>query len=217
MTAARRIVDADGLEALTMRRLADALKLQLPAIYRVFTNKQTLLDELAEAILAEALPDGRGDHWTAEVALLAGQLRTALLAQRDGARIVGGSYAAKRNTLTYADRFVGIMRQAGLDGTAALWATSTVFCYVLGEALEQQGQSADALDRLDRNAARETYPQLFATPVEEIVNFDERFEFGLGLILDGLRQRLHSAGPAEPGAGRARPAPAPPRPGHRPS
>ncbi|MFI1868705.1 TetR/AcrR family transcriptional regulator C-terminal domain-containing protein [Streptomyces jumonjinensis] len=195
VTAALHIVDAGGLEALTMRRLADALKLQLPAIYRVFGNKQALLDEMAEAILAEALPDGHGDHWTAEVTLLAGQLRQALLAQRDGARIVGGSYASKRNTLMFAERLVGVMRQAGLDGAAALWAMSAVFCYVLGEALEQQGQSDGALDKLDFAAERRTYPELFATPVEEIVNFDDRFEFGLGLILGGLRERVCNGTP----------------------
>ncbi|MFD4833569.1 TetR/AcrR family transcriptional regulator C-terminal domain-containing protein [Streptomyces uncialis] len=197
VTAALRIVDADGLEALTMRRLAHALGLQLPSIYRVFSNKQALLDEMAEAILAEALPHGHGDHWTAEVALLAGQLRSALLAQRDGARIVGGSYTSKRNTLTYAERLVAVMRQASLDGTAALWATSTVFCYVLGEALEQQGHSEGALDKLDFAVGCETYPQLFTTPVEEIVNFDERFAFGLGLILGGLRERVRATGPGE--------------------
>lgn len=196
MDAALRIVDAGGLEALTMRRLAEASRLQLPAIYRVFGNKQALLDEMAEAILAEALTDGRERDWEAEVALLAGQLRRALLARREGARIVGGSYAAKRHNLAFADRLVGVMRRAGFDGVVALWATSTVFCYVLGEALEQQGQSDGAIRELDFVAVRRAHPQLFATPVEELVNFDGRFEFGLGLVISGLRERLRSAGPA---------------------
>lgn len=190
VTAALRIVDDGGLEALTMRRLADANKLQLPAIYRVFSNKQVLLDEMAEAILAKALPDSRENHWEAEVAHLAGQLRQALLAQREGARIVGGSYASKRHSLTLAERLVGVMQQAGFNGVAALWATSTVFRYVLGEALEQQALTDDARDRLTFPGAHQTYPQLFSTPVEEILNFDDRFEFGLGLILGGLRGQL---------------------------
>ncbi|MFE2042539.1 TetR/AcrR family transcriptional regulator C-terminal domain-containing protein [Streptomyces sp. NPDC059477] len=189
VTAALRIVDDGGLEALTMRRLADAVGLQLPAIYRVFANKGVLLDEMAEAILADALTESRGEPWQTEVAALARRLRRALLARRDGARIVGGSYAAQRHNLAFADRLIGIMRQAGLHGTAALWATTTVFCYVLGEALEQQGQTEDVLDRLDLAGARQTYPHLYATPVEEIINFDARFEFGLGLILSGLHQR----------------------------
>jgi TetR/AcrR family tetracycline transcriptional repressor len=195
VTAALRIVDDGRLEALTMRRLADANKLQLPAIYRVFSNKQALLDEmaeaiLAEAILAEALPDGRESDWDAEVALLARQLRQALPAQREGARIVGGSYAAKRHSLTLAERLVGVMQRAGFNGVAALWNTSTVFCYVLGEALEQQGLTDDACGRLTFPGASQTYPQLFSTPVEKILDFDDRFEFGLGLILGGLRGQL---------------------------
>jgi TetR/AcrR family tetracycline transcriptional repressor len=82
------------------------------------------------------------------------------------------------------------MQRAGFNGVAALWATSTVFCYVLGEALEQQGLTDDARDRLPISDASETYPQLFSTPVEKILDFDDRFEFGLGLILGGLRGQL---------------------------
>ncbi|WP_420309632.1 TetR/AcrR family transcriptional regulator C-terminal domain-containing protein [Streptomyces sp. YS-B37] len=117
-------------------------------------------------------------------------MRHALLAHREGARIVGGSYAAKRHSLTLGERLVGVMRRAGFNGVAALWATSTVFCYVLGEALEQQGLTDDARDRLTFPGARQTYPQLFSTPVEEILNFDDRFAFGLGLILGGLREQI---------------------------
>ncbi|MGW1209876.1 TetR/AcrR family transcriptional regulator C-terminal domain-containing protein [Streptomyces sp. NPDC002499] len=197
VTAALEIVDSGGLEALTMRRLADASKLQLPAIYRVFSNKQTLLDEMAEAILAGALVDSRAGDWEAEVTLLARQLRQALLAQREGARIVGGSYAAQRHSLAFADRLVGVMQQAGFAGVSALWATSTVVCYVLGETLEEQGRTEGAVEKLDFAGARQTYPRLFATPVEEFVNFDGRFEFGLGLILGGLRERLRIADTAE--------------------
>ncbi|WP_327399087.1 hypothetical protein OG194_02205 [Streptomyces sp. NBC_01288] len=57
-----------------MRRLADATKLQLPAIYRAFNNKQALLDEMNEAIRAKALS-----------------------AQREGARIVGVTQRAAFN------------------------------------------------------------------------------------------------------------------------
>ncbi|WP_416962656.1 TetR/AcrR family transcriptional regulator C-terminal domain-containing protein [Streptomyces sp. Agncl-13] len=48
----------------------------------------------------------------------------------------------------------------------------------------------NARDRLTFPGARQTYPQLFSTPVEEILNFDDRFEFGLGLVLGGLRGQL---------------------------
>ncbi|MFD4879402.1 TetR/AcrR family transcriptional regulator C-terminal domain-containing protein [Streptomyces sp. NPDC058420] len=86
------------------------------------------------------------------------------------------------------------MRRAGFNGVAALWATSTVFCYALGEALEQQGLTDDARDRLAFPGARRTYPHLFSTPVEEILNFDDLFAFGLGLILGGLPERIPGEG-----------------------
>ncbi|MFE2884097.1 TetR/AcrR family transcriptional regulator C-terminal domain-containing protein [Streptomyces sp. NPDC059272] len=141
-------------------------------------NKQNLLDEMAEMaemVLATALPDGHDQDGETEVALLAHQLRQAPLAQREDTRVVGVGYAAKRHSLALAERLVAVMRRAGLNGVAALWATSTVFCYVLGEALDQQGLTDHARDRLTFPGARRTYPRLFSIPVEEILNFDDRF------------------------------------------
>ncbi|MGR3867681.1 TetR/AcrR family transcriptional regulator C-terminal domain-containing protein [Streptomyces graminifolii] len=156
-------------------------------------NKQNLLDEMAEmaeVVLATALPDGHDQDGETEVALLAHQLRQAPLAQREDTRVVGVGYAPKRHSLALAERLVAVMRRAGLNGVAALCATSTVFCYALGEALDQQGLTDHARDRLTFPGAHRTYPRLFSTPVEEILNFDDRFAFGLGLVLGGLREQI---------------------------
>ncbi|MEV7283291.1 TetR/AcrR family transcriptional regulator C-terminal domain-containing protein [Streptomyces sp. NPDC093252] len=202
VVAALRLVDEGGLEGLTMRRLADTCNLQLPAIYRVFGNKGALLDQMAEKILSGALAERRDEPWEADVALLARQLRRALLAQRDGARIVGGSYAAQHYSLAFADRLIAAMQRAGLQGVSALWATSSLFSYVLGEALEQQGHGEGEIGRPDAAVSGAAYPHLFATPVEEIADFDGRFEFGLGLFVAGLRERAAGEGAGPGGDGR---------------
>ncbi|CAM3103921.1 TetR/AcrR family transcriptional regulator C-terminal domain-containing protein [Saccharomonospora xinjiangensis] len=186
--AALQLINDEGLEALTMRRLATDLGLQLPAIYRVFASKQAILDRIADVVLGRALQsDVDRSSWVAETIGLAHGLRRAVLNQRDGARIVGGSYSARRHTLAFADRLIGVMQSAGFSGRSALWATTTVFCYVLGESLEQQGSSAEAAESLRELVNRHTYPHLFATPTDQLVNFDERFEFGLHVIVEGLK------------------------------
>lgn len=187
MRSATALIDADGLEALTMRRLASDLGLKLPAIYRVFANKQAILDRVAEAVLTQALPPpGPSTTWQQEVKDLARCLRRAILEQRDGARIVGGSYAAHRNSLALADRIIAALMQGGFAGRPALWATTTVFCYVLGETIEQQGASGQAVDLLATFSDQHAYPHLFATPTDQLVNFDDRFEFGLSVVVGGL-------------------------------
>lgn len=187
VNAALRLIDEDGLDALTMRRLASSLGLQLPAIYRVFHSKQAILDHAAEAVLGRVkLSSELRASWQDETRALAHSLRDAILSQRDGARIVGGRYTAHQNTLALADRLVESMNRAGFTGNRALWATSTLFCYVLGETLEQQGSSTNAVEALEAIDTRHQYPYLFGTPTDQLVNFDERFDFGIDTLVRGL-------------------------------
>lgn len=190
--AALALVDAGGLESLTMRRLATSLDMQLPTIYRLFDGKRELLDEMAETLLADVLDrvDLEGADWAEHIARLARGMREVLLAQRDGARIVGGNYASKEPTLTLAERTLAAMRAAGFPLETAIWAGTTVACYVVGEVLEQQGFQGDETERLASSAQAAAYPNLAALPVDRFVDFDGRFEFGLRMIVTGLRAEL---------------------------
>ncbi|MCK7621725.1 TetR/AcrR family transcriptional regulator C-terminal domain-containing protein [Streptomyces sp. RS10V-4] len=191
------LVDEGGLETLTMRRLADRLGVHLPTLYRLFAGKDALVDEMAEAILARALPAAfDGDAaWPDRVRGLAASLRAALLAQRDGARIVGGNYAAKRNNLTYIDTLVGCVCDAGLPRDHGLWAAGAVFCFVLGETLEEQGAAGGEADTLEGVVRAGGYPHLAAGPVGPLLDFDARFAFGLELLLAGIESATQAAPP----------------------
>lgn len=182
------LVDSGGLEALTMRRLATSLDVQLPTLYRLFDNKQALLDEMAETLLA-GVPDRieptEGD-WTERTKALARAIRETLLAQRDGARIVGGTYTTKEPTFNLVETVLSVLAEAGLSRERALWATTTLFSYVLGEVLEQQGAIGDESELVAASAYEGRFPHLAATPMERIFDFDARFEFGLRVLLAGL-------------------------------
>jgi TetR/AcrR family transcriptional regulator, tetracycline repressor protein len=185
------LVNAEGLEALTMRRLATALGMQLPTIYRLFDSKQALLDEMSEMILSRVIgriPPPAGD-WTHNAAAMARELRACLLAQRDGARIVGGNYASQQPTLVLSEAVLAITHEAGFSPEAALWANTTLFCYILGEVLEQQGASDVGAERL-KAADSGAYPRTAMTTVEHFLDFDGRFEFGLRILLAGLSAEL---------------------------
>ncbi len=170
-----------------MRQLADRLGLHLPAIYRLFDGKDALIDEMAESILAGAvsiLP--ASGEWAPRARAMASGLRTALLTHRDGARIVGGNYAAKHSNLTYVDTLVGCMLAAGLTRKHALWAASALFCFVLGEALEEQGAQGGEIDVLKDVLGAQQYAHLAAGPVEPLLDFEARFAFGLELLIAGI-------------------------------
>ncbi|MFE7115757.1 TetR/AcrR family transcriptional regulator C-terminal domain-containing protein [Streptomyces sp. NPDC057654] len=186
------LVNLGGLESLTMRRLCDALGTQPPALYRLFHDKDALLDAMADAVLASALGPLPEAGWEDRVAVLAGRLRAALLGQRDGARIVGGSYTTRQPTLTVADSLLGAMEEAGCAGEEAVWAITTVFSYVLGEVLEQQGRIGVDPEDVRAALSAEDYPHLAHSALPSMLDFDARFAFGLRMITTGIREELAS-------------------------
>lgn len=187
--AALSLVNAGGLDSLTMRRLATGLGVQLPTIYRLFDGKQALMDEMSETIIAEVLDHLQpgGQDWTDHIAAFARALRARLLAQRDGARIVGGNYAAKQPTLAFVEMWLTVTAEAGIAEETAMWAATTVFCYVLGEVLEQQGVTGAEYEALTAAVSGGRYPRLGARSVAGFLDFDARFAFGLRVLLAGLK------------------------------
>ncbi|MEK8169181.1 TetR family transcriptional regulator [Streptomyces sp. M19] len=100
LSGALALLDEGGLEGLTMRRLAARLDVQAGALYWHFTNKQALLDAMADKLIegvGENLPPG---PWDEQAAALAHRLRAALLAHRDGARVLAGTFVTESHTLT---------------------------------------------------------------------------------------------------------------------
>ncbi|MBO8188911.1 TetR/AcrR family transcriptional regulator [Streptomyces spirodelae] len=191
------LLNESGLDALTMRRLADAVGAQAGALYRYFATKQDLLTAMAERMVegvgAAAGPMEDGD-WSEGVARLARALRTALLAHRDGARVFAGTHSTGPNTLGFADSLVGVLREAGFSDSEAARALYAVANFTVGHTLEEQAAlrpekegSADAGDLHEAVVAGD-YPHLAATlPVLTSTDFTAHFEFGLRLLLDGLR------------------------------
>lgn len=191
------LLNESGLDALTMRRLAQAMDVQAGALYRYFAAKQDLLTAMAEhmvdGVADAAGPTGDGD-WSERTARLARALRAALLAHRDGARVFAGTHATGPNTLRFADGLVGVLREAGFGDGDAARALYSVANFTVGHTLEEQAALAPGdggpLDEatLREAVAAGTYPHLAATlPVLTSTDFTAHFEFGLRLLLDGLR------------------------------
>lgn len=202
VATALELLDDVGLEALTMRRLADRLGVQAGALYRHFTTKQDLLTAMAERMLrplAEPLPepDGAADgaaDWAARLTALAHTMRRALLARRDGARVFGGTHTTGPHTLAFAETALGALREAGFRDEDAARAFLTLVNYVLGHTLEEQAALSDApedtgaVGRLRDATTPGAHPHLTAAlPALTSPDFDTHFAFGLHVLVEGLR------------------------------
>jgi AcrR family transcriptional regulator len=189
---ALRILDDYGLPDLTMRRLAAALDVQPSALYWHFPNKQTLLAELADRIVARAAGAGVDpahagaacwpDHLRAESAAL----RDALLAYRDGAEVVASTYALGLGDGAAQRRLAEGAASGGFDVETSDRAATALLHFVLGHVShEQQRMQFDSIGVLATGEA--------ADPLD-VSESAEAFAFGVDLLVSGLERLAERAG-----------------------
>jgi TetR/AcrR family tetracycline transcriptional repressor len=206
---ALELLDAVGLEGLTMRKLAAALNVQGGALYRHFPSKEALMDAMADRLLAGVgAPLPAHLPWLDQCRILAERLRAALLTRRDGARVVAGTYVPAPNTMAAGARAIELLCAQGFAPDQAGWIAFTVFYYVLGHTIEEQAQARlepddDWSTRV--NAAELPLSEPVAIALRALVDSDpaERFRFGLEVFLGGLERRFEGLeDPSTAAAGR---------------
>jgi TetR/AcrR family tetracycline transcriptional repressor len=145
--AALDLLQEHGFERLSLRRLATHLGMHAPGLYWYIESKQELINLMAKVILEEGLgsvsPLADGESWQEWLLELACTTRRALLAYRDGARIVASAYVVRNGSITpMIEQSLEILEDAGFDRFFALGATMTVFRYATGIALDEQASPA---------------------------------------------------------------------------
>jgi AcrR family transcriptional regulator len=201
LRAAIAHADAAGLEALSMRKLAEILAVAPMALYRHVANKDDLVDAMVDVVFAEiGVPSGAGD-WKSAMRRRAIAVRDALVRHRWAI----GLMEARRNpgpaNLRHHDAVIGRLRAAGFSIEMAAHAYSLLDSYIYGFALtklnlpfQAQEEVADvAREMLEPFPAGE-YPNLVEFITEHAMkpgyDFGDEFEYGLDLILDGLERML---------------------------
>ncbi|SES30702.1 TetR/AcrR family transcriptional regulator C-terminal domain-containing protein [Lentzea albida] len=176
---ALEILDERGAEAVSMRAIAERLGVRMNTVLWHVKTKARLEELMADAIVAGVSLDGLPEHWRERAAEVVRRYRRALLAHRDGAALVAGTYAAEPATLDTAEALVASLLEGGLSAKDAAWTCWGVIYFVLGLAQEEQAlpNGSSTLDVGERPALRRALPFL----AEE--SFDERFEFGVAKLL----------------------------------
>jgi TetR/AcrR family transcriptional regulator, tetracycline repressor protein len=202
-----------GLEALTLRRLATELGVSAPTLYWHVRNKRELLDLVAEALVARAgrtTSPAPGQPWWDWLADRARRMFRVLTSHRDAALVVAGNRPTEA-TLPDVEQVLASLVTVGFPAAEALRVILSVSNYVIGCAVERQAEQARTADperdtRLLEQAA--ALPTLRAA----IAGVDRPgpaaggtgFEYGLGLLIEGVRARHAALLDAAPG----RPVPA---------
>ncbi|MEO8564332.1 MAG: TetR/AcrR family transcriptional regulator C-terminal domain-containing protein [bacterium] len=211
--AGLELLEAGGLEALSLRRLAQSLGMHAPGLYWYIEDKQELIDLMARAILDEALvgdpgPVGRQgwEAWLTEVAV---KMRQVMLKRRDGARVVAGAYLFRTEAVTGTlETAMRVMEADGVGRDMALHGAITVMRYTMGIALDDQAEPPKRkelmLQRLESGQAfvpqidAERYPrvaevmgrwvqQVFVPGVTPQEIGERHLRQGLSLVMAGIK------------------------------
>ena len=214
--AAMEIIDQDGVEALTMRRLGQALNRNPMGIYRHAADKDALLDGVVEHIFSELVVSrepGRDQEsgqdvgdWEAALRRTAHAFRRIALAHPNAVpllvtRSVTGPLALRPlGTLRPLEELLEVFIGAGFDPHGALHAarlfTGFLYGHVLHE-LQEQVQNPDEIDDLLRLGLQRLpltqFPRLRSLATA-LATYDGAAELdeGLAIVLAGLRSQLDS-------------------------
>jgi len=203
ITAAVAIVDAQGLEALSMRKLGASLGVEAMSLYNHVTNKDDVLDGVLDHVLREVpLPDP-ALAWDDQLWVLGRGFRDAGLAHPGVLPMFGARAIRTLEAHAPLEAAFGILRDAGLDGDAALDAFLSLSSFVLGFVLIDMGgmrqvAAGQAFDLSDlAELAADNHPRLVELG-DALRNGDStrEFERGFTMLLDGLRRLIEQQPPA---------------------
>ena len=210
VAAAVSILDRDGVDALSMRSLADELNTAPTSLYRHVDNKGELLDLVVDALMAEVELPADGLDWRSGLRAAAINFRSVLMRHPNAALLRGGRLAIGPNTLRMMEWVCSMLLEAGFSEPEAADAGATVINYTIGTVLaeilpthqiEAAGYTWDefAQQMSARIAAlsMDRYPVMRRMlPMLLGHHHDRPFEYGLDALLDGLAVRHNTPGMA---------------------
>lgn len=203
--AVLRVVDADGVGAVTMRRVAEELDTGGASLYAHFSDKEELLELAYDRVLGDVPLIERPDpkRWQEQIKELLRNFRATLLQHRDLARIGLGRVPTGPYALRGMESMLAVLRAGPLPDSMISYAADVLSAYVVTSAFESslfieraagepEGAFERELEEFFTGLPREEFPNVVAMAAALVGEPDDgelRFEFGLDVIVRGLAAR----------------------------
>ena len=212
LQAAVALADRHGIDALTMRRLAEELGAGAMSLYYHVPNKEALLDGMVDLVFSEIELPSTAIEWKTAMRRRALSTREALRRHPWALGLMESSKSPGPADLRLHDAVLGCLRQAGFSVEMAVQAYSVQDAYIYGFALQERNLPYNTRQEFAQVAQRRVdevekrmedvaaaFPYLAEVVAGYVArqgySFGEAFEFGLDVILDGLEQ-LRKRGPS---------------------
>jgi AcrR family transcriptional regulator len=199
LDAALKLADSGGIEALSMRKLGQALGVEAMALYYHFANKERVLDGIVDLVFGEIDVPVIGSDWKTAMRRRAISVRDALLRHRWAIGLMESRTNPGPANLRHHDAVIGCLRAAGFDMAMAATAYSLLDSYIYGFALTKMNLPFDTTTDIAEMAESMLepfpvgeYPNLADFITEHAMkpgyDYADEFEYGLDVVLDGLER-----------------------------
>lgn len=214
LRAAVGLADREGLEALTMRRLAQELDVEAMSLYHHVANKEAVLDGIVEVVLDEihdAVAETEGpsasDDWQAALRTRILIARRVMMRHKWAPRVLETRTTLSPPIIAWFDATVGVLVEGGFSYDLAHHAMHALGSRALGftqELFEPDDPSDDDENMAVFEQMADQFPHIVGMlgamvhdEPEDILGWCDdqtEFEFGLDVLLDGLERRRQRAG-----------------------
>ena len=204
LRAAIDLADRGGVEALSMRKLGQALGVEAMSLYNHVTNKDDLLDGMVDLVFGEIGLPATGADWKTAMRGRAMAARAALSGHPWAIGLMESRSRPGPETLRHHDAVLGCLRRAGFSIAMAAHAYSLLDSYIYGFALQQRSlpfetseEAVEVAESIFQRFPAGAYPHLTELTVQHVLrpgyDYADEFAFGLELILDGLERARDTA------------------------
>jgi TetR/AcrR family transcriptional regulator, tetracycline repressor protein len=195
--AALRVMDAEGLEAVTMRRIGRELGVEAMSLYNHVEDKDDILEGVTERVMNEfEFPDSTG-RWAEDARAMSREWRRLLGLHPSVCQLLAERHKPLEGLATYRamDSALGVLRRAGLSDRDAAQAFNALGGYILGFVMMEQGLMIGNDDEHARQhdlAAEALQGSGLVNVMACLPHFtdctpDNQFDFGLDLMIRGIQ------------------------------
>jgi AcrR family transcriptional regulator len=205
LRAALQVMDAEGLEAVTMRRLGRELGVEAMSLYNHVKDKEAILDGILETVMAEfEFPEETGD-WEADVRAGVRAWRRLMIAHPTVIALFAESKhpASSPERLRPMEWAFEILGRGGLSEVEVVHAFRAFGGYIMGSVLNEVANPVPGMGDRDHRAEHEQlagalppteFPNLVRLlPLMAECDAEVDFEFGLDLLIAGLRAKVDAS------------------------
>jgi TetR/AcrR family tetracycline transcriptional repressor len=206
--AALVVLDRVGMDGLSMRRVAEELGTGAASLYWHVRNKEELFQLIFDRVTREVvLPEPDPAHWKEQVKALGLQMRKVLRKHRDVARLSFGRIPAGPETALVAEWLFTLLQPVGIPDRAIAYIGDIAGLYVGAYCFEEslgyasptgEEMPPEQIVQMMRDYMMSLPPERFPRTIASLdllfaINPEERFEFGLDLLIAGLESYANKA------------------------